>query len=374
MSVFFSTQPYHPFTGGHRHASQPSHGGRRCGSGMTLNVQSPFDPFSSRQHPFFSQLVEEEDEEEQQLAQYLRARYQQQLRQAELERERERRRIQQQQFERQRRQRAVALARAAWQEEQVRLHRLAVAEEQYRRRQQRAAAIQQQQRQQRQWQDIASHGLATALQFAEWFGGLGEEEESHSNNNQMEVDEKPQSEPVAAEEPEPQPTRVEVPIASNDDQDPPEEDISKSAPAAIFTLPLPSDASQRSSIKAEDIQVTFDEPTNTIQVRGLWNVNNAENEEETITLSSASSVTTNEDQEETRGRKRSRSPKRPRVSDVDETTGEEIVVEQEENTDGFVNVAAGKQAQGTARIPVPEGANVSKLRAELTDEGFKLFL
>ncbi|MCO5590014.1 hypothetical protein L7F22_043983 [Adiantum nelumboides] len=105
-------------------------------------------------------------------------------------------------------------------------------------------------------------------------------------------------------------------------------------------------------------------------------VNENENEEETVVLSSASSVTTNDDQEETRGRKRSRSPKRSRVSDVDETTGEEIVaVEQEENTEGFVNVAStGKQPQGLARIPLPKDANLSNLRAELTDEGFKLFI
>lgn len=416
MSVFIlpSTQSFHPFTGGHQ---SPFHGGRRCAGRLattTTDVQSPFDVlfndvtnrnvhhYSSRHHPFFSQEVEEEDEEDELRQYFLHQQHQQQRRQAaqialarrqveiERERERERRRIRQQQIQSQRQRRAALLAQIAWQEEQARLHRLAIAEEeqqqrqrqQYRKLQERraaAAALQQKQ----QWQEIASHGLATALQFAEWFGGLGEEEEEDTemaektgnpSNNSETAD---QADHVTI----PQPEQISVPIIKNE-QDPPEEDISKdnadaaSEPIPIFTHPLPNDSTQRASLNAKDIQVTFDQPTNTIKVSGLWDVNTNENEDELVALSSSSSssVTTNDDQEETRGRKRSRSPKRSRVSDVDEITGEEILVDQEENKDGFVNVAAGKQPQGSIQIPLPKDANVSNLRAELTDEGFKLFL
>lgn len=134
----------------------------------------------------------------------------------------------------------------------------------------------------------------------------------------------------------------------------------------IFTYPLPHDEAARSSIKAQDIGVSYDEASHTIQLTGLWPNNSA----------SASSSSSHE---ENRGRTRSRSPKRSRVSDVDEKTGEEIV-KADENDEGFVEIPKVQQATTTTpntttkSIRLPQDATVTNLRAELTDDGFKVFV
>jgi hypothetical protein len=130
----------------------------------------------------------------------------------------------------------------------------------------------------------------------------------------------------------------------------------------VFTYPLPQDEAARSSIKAQDIGVSYDETSHTITLSGLW-----ANESPSSTSSSS--------HEESRGRTRSRSPKRSRVSDVDEKTGEEII--KDENDEGFVEVPKVQTAATittSKSIRLPQDATVTNLRAELTDDGFKVFV
>lgn len=132
----------------------------------------------------------------------------------------------------------------------------------------------------------------------------------------------------------------------------------------LFTYPLPQDEAVRSAIQAKDIGVSFDEASRTIQLIGLWSQG---------TTSAPSSTAASESGDEgSRGRKRSRSPKRPRVSDVDEVTGEEISKPEEEEEE-YVEVPK-MQTTITKSIPLPEGVTVDNLRAELTDDGFKVYV
>lgn len=351
--------------------------------------------------------------------QRVRQRYAALRRQAELERERERRRIQQQEQRRRQAALAAAAAASAWHAEQQRQRAAAAAALEHRRREaiERQAYLQalearrKQEEQQRlaaqqQWQHFAAHGLGSVFQIAEQLFAMNKDDEHDGEDEDMQIDQptKPvsseqQQQPAEAQPQEEQeqtisdsnaPQTRSIPIETDVQQG---EQRQESQPAQlelvteethqyeaesaaksstpqqqlVFTHPLPSNAAERVAIKADNIQVSFDEPSRTIQIRGLWTNESVDHSDNTTVTS---------DDESERGRKRSRSPKRSRVSDVDESTGEEIVTPDANSNDddGFVKVANGKQPEGSVRIPVPEGANVAGLRAELTDDGFQLWL
>jgi hypothetical protein len=239
---------------------------------------------------------------------------------------------------------------------------------------------------QQQWEQLAVHGIASAIELANrFFVALNDEDEEEgkspapatpSNNDPSNTDVAKDTEMVSTPSEEANADQSTASIEQNETQEAQpavSQDSSQHQTVKqklVFSYPLPKDASQRATIKADDIQVDFDEQSRTIQIKGLWDVTDSNASESSSTISAHS-----DDEDSTRGRKRSRSPKRSRVSDVDEKTGEEIVKADE---DGFVNipstVVAGKQAQGTARVGVPDDADISALRAELTDDGFHLYL
>lgn len=146
----------------------------------------------------------------------------------------------------------------------------------------------------------------------------------------------------------------------------------------VFTHAFPADSTfDKASIRADQINVSVDESQRKVTVSGLWS-----NEPATpTTVGSASPARSASpalsDSSSRRGR--SRSPKRARVSDVDEN-GEEIV-KPETNEDGDdddfveVNFVPAAQAHKTVErtFQLPEGANAEDLRAELSNEGLKLF-
>lgn len=155
------------------------------------------------------------------------------------------------------------------------------------------------------------------------------------------------------------------------------EPTSTPAPAAqeaktgrlLFIYPLPTDESIRTNIQAKDIAVSFDEESRTIQLSGLWH-------NDTSTSDAGSSTVGSDDT--TRGRKRSRSPKRSRVSDYDEKTGEEIPKPEDGGDDDeeFFEVTKEqpKSTPITKAIRLPEDADVQGLRAEITDDGFQVWI
>lgn len=152
----------------------------------------------------------------------------------------------------------------------------------------------------------------------------------------------------------------------------------------VFTYPLPADEAARVSLKASDIRMTFDGPTKTVRIDGLWE--QQQQQKQDPASSTSDTVVASDDEEATRGRKRSRSPKRSRVADVDETTGEEI--EQPDSGGDYVDLgsttsaeshgtatpaAAETSAPASVSFPLPTGADVTRLRADLTDEGLQIW-
>ncbi|CCF53792.1 hypothetical protein NDA14_006341 [Ustilago hordei] len=145
----------------------------------------------------------------------------------------------------------------------------------------------------------------------------------------------------------------------------------------VFSHAFPADSSfDRTTVRADQINVSVDEAEHKVTVSGLWNDQpSAPVVATSPTVRSASP--TPSDTSSRRGR--SRSPKRARVSDVDEN-GEEIVTpETNDGDDDFVEVSftraseANKQDKVEKTFNLPQGANVEDLRAELSDEGLKLF-
>ncbi|EST09716.1 hypothetical protein PSEUBRA_000091 [Kalmanozyma brasiliensis GHG001] len=138
----------------------------------------------------------------------------------------------------------------------------------------------------------------------------------------------------------------------------------------VFSHTFPADASfDKTTVRADQINVSVDEAQRKVTVSGLWN------DQPTISADASparSASPTPSDSSSRRGR--SRSPKRARVSDVDEN-GEEIVKpEADENEDDFVEISFNRAEEKVQKaFDLPEGANVEDLRAELTDEGLKLF-
>lgn len=323
---------------------------------------------------------------------------------AQLEQERQRER------ERARRERA---ARAAWQQQQEQQQRIAAAIE----FQRRVEAIQQRQQQQQQeyaervrqaalrrkesaaqaqqkWEEAATQTLFGIFSLAEqFFGGQDEEQVASPSSTELRSESKKPEEvqPVSAEQQADQQVdqmQVDKEIVEHEQQQEveTEQQANSTQPAAlatsqerpqveanadrlIFTYPLPQDEAARSSIQANNIDVSFDESRRTIQLSGLW-------PEELTNDTNTSSTTVQSEQggdAETRGRKRSRSPKRSRVSDVDEKTGEEIHTPDEDEE--FVQVdKPEKQNSVTKTIRLPEDASAVGLRAEITDEGFRVYV
>lgn len=373
-----------------------------------MTVQSPFDLVfggGDTRQSYYS-AYDAEDEYDLIAEQRLRQHYAALQRQAEVERERElrRRRIQHEQRRRREAEAAALAAAAAWQAEQERKQQALLERRRREREAAQAAAAAQRQRYlvqvqerrqaaasaQQQWEDFAIHGLAGALQLAGQFFDIfnGDEETAEKEQKEVQVHAKDSTNNVEAEPKDTTMQPSESEVASNEqravvdaeeNQDPPEvaleqsftQQIADAQPQLVFSYPLPKSESQRAAIKADNIKVDFDEATHSIHIKGLWDATDIDVSDSHSTISAQS-----DDEASTRGRKRSRSPKRSRVSDVDEKTGEEIVKDVEQ--DGFVDlassVAAGKQAQGTAKVPVPEGAGLSSLRAELTDDEFRVYL
>ncbi|KAJ1030530.1 hypothetical protein NDA16_001439 [Ustilago loliicola] len=145
----------------------------------------------------------------------------------------------------------------------------------------------------------------------------------------------------------------------------------------VFSHPFPADDSfEKTSVRADQINVSVDETQRKVTVSGLWNDQpSAPVAATSPTVRSASP--TPSDTSSRRGR--SRSPKRARVSDVDEN-GEEIVTpETNDGDDDFVEVSFTRASSSVQQdkiektFDLPQGTNVEDLRAELSDEGLKLF-
>ncbi|SNX81385.1 uncharacterized protein MEPE_00090 [Melanopsichium pennsylvanicum] len=140
----------------------------------------------------------------------------------------------------------------------------------------------------------------------------------------------------------------------------------------IFTHAFPQDPTlNKATVRADAINVSVDEAKRTVTVSGLW-----DDAQSTLSTPARASSPTPSDTSSRRGR--SRSPKRARVSDVDEKTGEEIVLPEttEDGDDDFVEVnlvKAQEQKQVEKTFDLPQVANVEDLRAELTDQGLKIF-
>ncbi|TKY90104.1 hypothetical protein EX895_000102 [Sporisorium graminicola] len=145
----------------------------------------------------------------------------------------------------------------------------------------------------------------------------------------------------------------------------------------VFTHAFPADPSfDKSTVRADQINVSVDETQRKVTVSGLWN-----NQPTSSTTDDASSSPgraaspTPSDSSSRRGR--SRSPKRARVSDVDENGNEIATPDADTNDDDFVEVSFTRAAPAQAKVErtfdLPAGANIEDLRAELTDDGLKLF-
>lgn len=142
-------------------------------------------------------------------------------------------------------------------------------------------------------------------------------------------------------------------------------------PILVFEHAFPSNGGfDKTSVQANAINVSVDEDKRTVTVSGLWN-------NEAAVVDRASSPTPSFGSGSQRGR--SRSPKRARVSDVDENGNEIVTPEQQDATDDdFVEVHFHKSdikpaATVQKTFSLPAGALVDNLRAELTDSGLKLY-
>ncbi|SPO19721.1 uncharacterized protein UTRI_00112_B [Ustilago trichophora] len=217
--------------------------------------------------------------------------------------------------------------------------------------------------------------------------GKGKAKEDDNTEHAMEVDNNDDAEDTAAaaaaalmvtdEDPEevgPVPTSpvtesVPAPVSA------PAPVAPKTTEQLLFTHAFPSASNfDKSTVRADTINVSVDEAQRKVTVSGLWN------DQPTAPASPARAASpTPSDSSSRRGR--SRSPKRARVSDVDEN-GDEIVTpdaDADANDDDFVEVSftrappAEQQKTVEKTFDLPHGANIEDLRAELTDEGLKLF-
>ncbi|SPO43158.1 uncharacterized protein PSANT_00842 [Moesziomyces antarcticus] len=145
----------------------------------------------------------------------------------------------------------------------------------------------------------------------------------------------------------------------------------------VFSHAFPSTGNfDKASVRADQINVSVDEAARKVTVSGLWNNEPAASASPVRAASPAPS-----DSSSRRGR--SRSPKRARVSDVDENGDEIVTPEANDGDDDFVEVSFTRASSATVTsdapatvqktFDLPQGANVDDLRAELTDEGLKLF-
>ena len=319
------------------------------------------------QHQLAQLRRQEYVEEAHRRQRFLQARQQQALERAKLERE-----------------------RAAWQREQ---QQRAAALEYHRRR---AEAYQRQQQQeylerarqakrremQRQWEQVATQTLFGVLNIAQHL--FGDEAESSTqaqeNSQPKETDagEKVHVEAQQTVQTQADDGKAKVAVesqtasASNtaaQDEAATGGEEQQTSERLLFTYPLPHNEAARARIQAQDIRVSFDEPSRTIELKGLWPQETAGDD------GASSTVASEQGSSETRGRKRSRSPKRSRVSDVDEQTGEEIAASAGDD-DGYVNVDKEETQQSpvTTSVRLPEDASVKGLRAEITDEGFQVWV
>ncbi|PWN52417.1 hypothetical protein IE53DRAFT_367219 [Violaceomyces palustris] len=158
------------------------------------------------------------------------------------------------------------------------------------------------------------------------------------------------------------------------------------------------------SIKADSIKVTVDEDLNKVTVSGLWptaedlaDSANTKTQEpiqrpSSPALSVSSRASASSSSSSSSSSKRGRSPRRARVSDVDEN-GDEIMPDDDEeeqsDKDDFVKVEfshppSSSSPSSPADTPkgnvvvertfdLPKGARAEDLRAELTDQGLKLW-
>ncbi|SJX60104.1 uncharacterized protein SRS1_11417 [Sporisorium reilianum f. sp. reilianum] len=139
----------------------------------------------------------------------------------------------------------------------------------------------------------------------------------------------------------------------------------------VFSHAFPADASfDKSTVRADQINVSVDEAQRKVTVSGLWN-----NEPTSSAAPARAASPAPSDSSSRRGR--SRSPKRARVSDVDENGNEIDTPDADTNDDDFVEVNFTRAAPAPEKVEktfdLPAGANIEDLRAELTDEGLKLF-
>lgn len=140
-------------------------------------------------------------------------------------------------------------------------------------------------------------------------------------------------------------------------------------PILVFEHDFPATGDfDKNSVEAGAINVSVDEEKRTVTVSGLW-------DNEPADVARASSPTPSSGSGSQRGR--SRSPKRARVSDVDENGNEIVTPEQQETDEDFVEVHFHKNDSKPATVQktfsLPEGAVIDALRAELTDQGLKLY-
>lgn len=211
--------------------------------------------------------------------------------------------------------------------------------------------------------------------------GKGKAQESDDNKPDMELDDDEHTPDTT--------TTAAAPIMTDEDPEevgpvptsPTTEATSAPAPVpaskteqVVFSHAFPSDANfNKSTIRADQINVSVDEAQRKVTVSGLWNDQSASSSADASPARAASP--TPSDTSSRRGR--SRSPKRARVSDVDENGDEIVAPDTDANEDDFVEVSFTRAPPAQEKIQktfdLPAGANVEDLRAELTDEGLKLF-
>lgn len=143
----------------------------------------------------------------------------------------------------------------------------------------------------------------------------------------------------------------------------------------VFSHAFPSDSGfDKSTVRADQINVSVDEAARKVTVSGLWN-----DQPTVVGPSTPVRATSPTPSDSSSRRGRSRSPKRARVSDVDENGDEIVTPDTDTNEDDFVEVsftrASPTEQQKTVQktFDLPQGANIEDLRAELTDDGLKLF-
>ena len=222
--------------------------------------------------------------------------------------------------------------------------------------------------------------------------GKGKAQENNDDADQMDVDNADNADDIAAaaaaalmntdEDPEevgPVPTSSTVAASSSPSPAPVSAPVTVSptkTEQVVFTHAFPADINfDKSSIRADQINVSVDEAQRKVTVSGLW-TNEPSASSTTVTSSPARAASpTPSDSSSRRGR--SRSPKRARVSDVDENGDEIVTPDADTNDDDFVEVSFTRAPQAQEKVEksfdLPAGANIEDLRAELTDEGLKLF-